>query len=115
MDSQTGGNLGQDRPVPSAAGGNLSRMHKIEKTAKESRMKYYMYSHLHDVTVDFIYTLPPGRWGELVCGAEEGSVSAEEARAVFHCIRQRLDGVTGSAAEGGNSVPVLSSVREQDS
>jgi hypothetical protein len=40
--------------------------------------------------VDSFYAISPGRWGELVCGAEEGSVSAEEARAVFWHIRQRL-------------------------
>src|ERR1700756_4549044 len=51
MDSQSGGHLGQDRKVPSKAGGNLSRMHKTEKTAKESRMNY-MYSHLCDTTLD---------------------------------------------------------------
>src|ERR1700757_2304737 len=50
MDSQSGGHLGQDRKVPSKAGGNLSRMHKTEKTAKESRMNY-MYSHLCDTTL----------------------------------------------------------------
>src|ERR1700739_1826517 len=52
MDSQSGGHLGQDRKVPSKAGGNLSRMHKTEKTAKESRMNY-MYSHLCDTTLAF--------------------------------------------------------------
>src|ERR1700674_2794558 len=50
MDSQSGGHLGQDRKVPSTAGGNLSRMHKTEKTAKESRMNF-MYSHLCDTTL----------------------------------------------------------------
>src|SRR6201993_3359509 len=50
MDSQSGGHLGQDRKVPSTAGGTLSRMHKTEKTAKESRMNF-MYSHLCDRTL----------------------------------------------------------------
>src|ERR1700737_2983844 len=50
MDSQSGGHLGQDRKVPSAAGGNFSRMHKTEKTAKESRMNL-MYNHLCDRTL----------------------------------------------------------------
>src|SRR5271165_2477301 len=50
MDGQSGGHLSQDRKVPSTAGGNLSRMHKTEKTAKESRMNL-MYSHLCDTTL----------------------------------------------------------------
>src|SRR5208282_4572871 len=50
MDSQSGEHLGKDRKVSSAAGGNLSGMHKTEKTVKESRMNY-MYSHLCDGTL----------------------------------------------------------------
>src|SRR5271165_860389 len=51
LDSQSGGHIGKDRKVSSAAGGNLSRMHKTEKTAKESRVNL-MYSHLCDGTLD---------------------------------------------------------------
>src|ERR1700738_1673951 len=50
LDSQSGGHLGQDRKVPSAAGGNLSRLHKTEKTAKDSRMNV-MYIYLCDRTL----------------------------------------------------------------
>src|SRR5271165_529904 len=50
LDSQSGGHIGKDRKVSSAAGGNLSRMHKTEKTAKESRVNL-MYSHLCDGTL----------------------------------------------------------------
>ena len=39
-------------------------------------------------SVDSFYTLPPNRWAELVSGADKDPVSAEEARAVFHGIRQ---------------------------
>src|SRR5208282_4697617 len=56
MDSQSGEHLGKDRKVSSAAGGNLSGMHKTEKTVKESRMNY-MYSHLCDGTLG---NFPPG-------------------------------------------------------
>src|SRR5208282_1115158 len=58
MDSQSGEHLGKDRKVSSAAGGNLSGMHKTEKTVKESRMNY-MYSHLCDGTLETI-RLPSG-------------------------------------------------------
>jgi len=40
--------------VSSAAGGNLSRMHKTQETAKESRLNF-MYSHLRNGTL----ALPP--------------------------------------------------------
>src|SRR5208337_1823162 len=55
LDSQSRGYLGKDRKVSSAAGGNLSRMHKTQETAKESRLNF-MYSHLRNRTlgrVDF--------------------------------------------------------------
>src|SRR5271165_126993 len=51
LDSQSRGYLGKDRKVSSAAGGNLSRMHKTEETAKESRLNF-MYSHLRNRTLD---------------------------------------------------------------
>src|SRR5271157_2538960 len=41
---------GKDRKVSSAAGGNLSRMHKTQETAKESRLNF-MYSHLRNRTL----------------------------------------------------------------
>src|SRR5271166_4752143 len=50
LDSQSRGYLGKDRKVSSAAGGNLSRMHKTEETAKESRLNF-MYSHLRNRTL----------------------------------------------------------------
>src|SRR5271165_5428871 len=50
LDSQSRGYLGKDRKVSSAAGGNLSRMHKTQETAKESRLKF-MYSHLRNRTL----------------------------------------------------------------
>ena len=50
LDSQSRGYLGKDRKVSSAAGGNLSRMHKTEETAKESRLNI-MYSHLRNRTL----------------------------------------------------------------
>src|SRR5208283_1797874 len=43
---------GKDRKVSSAAGGNLSRMHKTQETAKESRLNF-MYSHLRNRTLAF--------------------------------------------------------------
>src|SRR5271167_3286697 len=51
LDSQSRGYLGKDRKVSSAAGGNLSRMHKTEETAKESRLNF-MYSHLRNRTLE---------------------------------------------------------------
>src|SRR5271166_3797099 len=51
LDSQSRGYLGKDRKVSSAAGGNLSRMHKTQETAKESRLNF-MYSHLRNRTLD---------------------------------------------------------------
>src|SRR5271165_321769 len=59
MDSQSGEHLGKDRKVSSAAGGNLSGMHKTEKTVKESRMNY-MYSHLCDGTLAFVAVIVLG-------------------------------------------------------
>src|SRR5271166_4234282 len=53
LDSQSRGYLGKDRKVSSAAGGNLSRMHKTQETAKESRLNF-MYSHLRNRTLAFI-------------------------------------------------------------
>src|SRR5271165_4784711 len=50
LDSQSRGYRGKDRKVSSAAGGNLSRMHKTEETAKESRLNF-MYSHLRNRTL----------------------------------------------------------------
>src|SRR5208283_1381188 len=50
LDSQSRGYLGKDRKVSSAAGGNLSRMHKTQETAKESRLNF-MYSHLRNGTL----------------------------------------------------------------
>src|SRR5271165_4627408 len=50
LDSQSRGYLGKDRKVSSAAGGNLSRMHKTQETAKESRLNF-MYSHLRNRTL----------------------------------------------------------------
>jgi hypothetical protein len=50
LDSQSRGYFGKDRKVSSAAGGNLSRMHKTEETAKESRLNV-MYSHLRNRTL----------------------------------------------------------------
>src|SRR5271165_5656798 len=51
LDSQSRGYLGKDRKVSSAAEGNLSRMHKTEETAKESRLNF-MYSHLRNRTLE---------------------------------------------------------------
>src|SRR5271166_343019 len=51
LDSQSRGYLGKDRKVSSAAGGNLSRMHKTQETAKESRLNF-MYRHLRNRTLD---------------------------------------------------------------
>src|SRR5271165_4984329 len=51
LDSQSRGYLGKDRKVSSAAGGNLSRMHKTQETAKESRLNF-MYSHLRNRTLE---------------------------------------------------------------
>src|SRR5271157_4881352 len=51
LDSQSRGYLGKDRKVSSAAGGNLSRMHKTEETAKERRLNF-MYSHLRNRTLE---------------------------------------------------------------
>src|SRR5271166_730657 len=53
LDSQSRGYLGKDRKVSSAAGGNLSRMHKTQETAKESRLNF-MYSHLRNRTLDAV-------------------------------------------------------------
>src|SRR5271166_1495127 len=50
LDSQSRGYLGKDRKESSAAGGNLSRMHKTQETAKESRLNF-MYSHLRNRTL----------------------------------------------------------------
>ena len=50
LDSQSRGYLGKDRKVSSAAGGNLSGMHKTEETAKESRLNL-LYSHLRNGTL----------------------------------------------------------------
>ena len=50
LDSQSRGHLGKDRKVSPAAGGNLSRKHKTEKTAKESRLNL-VYSYLNDRTL----------------------------------------------------------------
>src|SRR5208283_4681134 len=50
LDSQSRGYLGKDRKVSSAAGGNLSRMHNTQETAKESRLNF-MYSHLRNRTL----------------------------------------------------------------
>src|SRR5208282_6669826 len=50
-DSQSRGYLGKDRKVSSAAGGNLSRIHKTQETAKESRLNF-MYSHLRNRTLE---------------------------------------------------------------
>src|SRR5271157_245476 len=50
LDSQSRGYLGKDRKVSSAAGGNLSRMHKTQETAKESRLNF-VYSHLRNRTL----------------------------------------------------------------
>src|SRR5208337_3277871 len=54
LDSQSRGYLGKDRKVSSAAGGNLSRMHKTQETAKESRLNF-MYSHLRNRTLARIH------------------------------------------------------------
>src|SRR5208337_4605132 len=56
LDSQSRGYLGKDRKVSSAAGGNLSRMHKTQETAKESRLNF-MYSHLRNRTLAAIFSL----------------------------------------------------------
>src|SRR5208282_2658198 len=53
LDSQSRGYLGKDRKVSSAAGGNLSRMHKTQETAKESRLNF-MYSHLRNRTLAYV-------------------------------------------------------------
>src|SRR5271166_2172940 len=53
LDSQSRGYLGKDRKVSSAAGGNLSRMHKTQETAKESRLNF-TYSHLRNRTLVII-------------------------------------------------------------
>src|SRR5271165_1362922 len=53
LDSQSRGYLGKDRKVSSAAGGNLSRMHKTQETAKESRLNF-MYSHLRNRTLAIV-------------------------------------------------------------
>src|SRR6516225_5728920 len=50
LDGKSRGHLGQGRKVPSATGRNLPRMHKTEKEAEESRMKF-MYSYLRDITL----------------------------------------------------------------
>src|SRR5271165_1397171 len=57
LDSQSRGYLGKDRKVSSAAGGNLSRMHKTQETAKESRLNF-MYSHLRNRTLEGCGELP---------------------------------------------------------
>src|SRR5208282_5640065 len=57
------GYLGKDRKVSSAAGGNLSRMHKTQETAKESRLNF-MYSHLRNRTLAIC--LPTGS-GKSLC------------------------------------------------
>src|SRR5271166_4483369 len=53
LDSQSRGYRGKDRKVSSAAGGNLSRMHKTQETAKESRLNF-MYSHLRNRTLEWL-------------------------------------------------------------
>src|SRR5271166_2365848 len=60
LDSQSRGYLGKDRKVSSAAGGNLSRMHKTQETAKESRLNF-MYSHLRNRTLDAVAKCPQAR------------------------------------------------------
>src|SRR6516162_2663887 len=50
LDGKSRGHLGQGRKVPSATGRNLPRMHKTEKEAEESRMKF-LYSYLRDTTL----------------------------------------------------------------
>src|SRR5271166_4110984 len=65
LDSQSRGYLGKDRKVSSAAGGNLSRMHKTQETAKESRLNF-MYSHLRNRTL----ALAEGR--EIVLNGDDG-------------------------------------------
>src|SRR5271157_4114097 len=80
LDSQSRGYLGKDRKVSSAAGGNLSRMHKTQETAKESRLNF-MYSHLRNRTL---------------------------ASPVYPAAFRRVIGVTGVTSEGktysGNSL-----------
>src|SRR5208282_944261 len=49
---------GKDRKVSSAAGGNLSRMHKTQETAKESRLNF-MYSHLRNRTLVTVVAVVP--------------------------------------------------------
>src|SRR5271166_1775018 len=61
LDSQSRGYLGKDRKVSSAAGGNLSRMHKTQETAKESRLNF-MYSHLRNRTL--VRSLHPSSLGK---------------------------------------------------
>src|SRR5208282_4338418 len=76
MDSQSGEHLGKDRKVSSAAGGNLSGMHKTEKTVKESRMNY-MYSHLCDGTLA-ILARDAGHLDEAADHAQEALVLARK-------------------------------------
>src|SRR5271157_788190 len=64
LDSQSRGYLGKDRKVSSAAGGNLSRMHKTEETAKESRLNF-MYSHLRNRTLAALEAVYPGKADEV--------------------------------------------------
>src|SRR5271166_1773174 len=71
LDSQSRGYLGKDRKVSSAAGGNLSRMHKTQETAKESRLNF-MYSHLRNRTLVFAGVLLLAIY---FVGVEEGATA----------------------------------------
>src|SRR5271166_4742149 len=84
LDSQSRGYLGKDRKVSSAAGGNLSRMHKTQETAKESRLNF-MYSHLRNRTLAFTKTC-----GSVTCARNWRFVlNAQTGKTALHTTRSR--------------------------
>jgi hypothetical protein len=62
----------------------------IDRSAGESDMGFPITGDDPNDNIDPNDALPAGRWAELVSGTDQDPVSAEDARAVFHCIRQRL-------------------------
>src|SRR5208283_4280920 len=84
LDSQSRGYLGKDRKMSSAAGGNLSRMHKTQETAKESRLNF-MYSHLRNRTLAFTKTC-----GSVTCARNWRFVlNAQTGKTALHTTRSR--------------------------
>src|SRR5271165_6584757 len=84
LDSQSRGYLGKDRKVSSAAGGNLSRMHKTQETAKESRLNF-MYSHLRNRTLGG--TIERMRSAVAMVSGETSSIPAARARLTVAALR----------------------------